>query len=71
MTIQQQIELAQNLLRNAFEREVHLLGVALEASIEDEHQNVWYAMACRAENNRFIARLETDLEKLRKELAEL
>jgi hypothetical protein len=45
-------------------REERLLAVALESERAGEPENTHFAMMARAENNRFIARLERDLEAL-------
>lgn len=51
------------LLRRCEAREIRLCQAALDAKCEDDTEGVWIAMAARAENNRFKARLIADMKE--------
>jgi len=47
------------ILRRAEERDKHLESLALEASRDGDDEGVWFAMAARAENKRFLDKLRS------------
>jgi len=59
--------LAERLLTRAKERDGKLLFNALESERANDAEGTWFAMAARAENQRFIIRLESEIEKLKGE----
>lgn len=54
-------EVGRELLRRCKERDARMEQTALEAEREGDHDGCWIAMASRAENKRFMDRLEADL----------
>lgn len=55
-------EAATTMLKRAGEREARLLKNAIEAERAGDHEATWFAMAARAENNRFIAKLKAAIK---------
>ncbi len=52
--------LRQRLLEIAHERDQRMEATAIEAEREGDTECCWYAMAVRAENKRFIQKLESE-----------
>ncbi len=59
----EKIAAAKSLLTQCDERENRFLKAAMEASRADDAENVWYAMASRAENNRLSEKLRAFLKE--------
>ena len=62
--LQSRIATCRELLQHAKARGERALAVALESSRLGDDENVWFGMAERKENQRFIERLTRDLAAL-------
>lgn len=68
--LESRIAAGREVLQHARAREANTLQTALEASREGDEENVWYAMALRAENKRFIDRVEREVGELEAALSQ-
>lgn len=70
-TVAEKIAIGEMLLQRAKERSERMLAVTLAAEKAEDDETVWLGMASRAQNQRFIGRLERDLELLRQQNADV
>ena len=64
------VDVAAEMMRRCAARERRVCQAALDAESEGDEEGVWIAMAARAENNRFKARLLAEVEHENAELSD-